>query len=351
MRLLAFAFCLTLIPSCEARAGTGVAGADILKLPVEARGWGMGTAYSALADDVGAMAYNPAGLSLVVRREARFTYLSALEGSSYKSVLLAHPAGRWGALGLMILGHNVSDINNEGDTFFPLQGVLDGVSVDNYAFGAYASCRFSHLLPSLRMLSPLSFGYGIKFLRLTVANLKTRATASDIGFLLILEPYVLARRRQVRFALVAQNLGGGFTYPGTYSEPDALPQTLRLGAAAIPFEDSKSSLSISLENASYVGVSSRQRFTWGTIVAREQMNLLGLGVEYWRLRRMAVRMGYVLPWGGGADDNEAAHGIALGGTFRLFTNGQDFQFDLAYRPIQFGTSTQDAVSISAGVRF
>lgn len=332
-------------------AGVGLAGADILKVPVEARGWGMGTAYSAIADDVGAMAYNPAGLSMARRPEARLTHLTSLEGSSFNSLLASFPAARFGSLGVMLLAHHVPDINNEGDEFFPLQGLTTPVAVQDWVFGMFGSCRFSHLLPSVPILAPLSVGFGVKVLRLGLANLTANATASDLGFLLAMEPYIFGKRRQLRTSLVMQNLGGGFSFPGATAEADALPHTLRTGVAIVPYEDSRSSLTVSLDNASYIAVSSRQKTDTGSAVARENMNLFAMGAEYWRLQKMAVRIGYVLPWGADSDDYESSRGIALGGTFRVFTGGLSLQFDLAYRPIRFGSGLQDAVSISAGIQF
>lgn len=337
--------------AAAARAGVGVAGADILKVPVEARGWGLGTAYSAISDDVGAMAYNPAGLSLGRRPEVRLTHLTSLEGSSFNSLLASYPAARFGSLGVMLLAHHVPEIDNQGDAFYPLQGLTTPVSVQDWVFGIFGACRFSHLLPSVPLLAPLSVGFGVKILRLGLANLTANATASDIGFLLAMEPYIFGKRRQLRTALVLQNLGGGFSFPGATVEADALPHTLRAGVAIVPYEDSRSSLTVSADNASYIAVSSRQKLDAGSAVARESMNLLAFGAEYWRLQKMAVRAGYVLPWGAEADNYESSRGIALGGTFRVFTRGTTLQFDLAYRPIRFGNSIQDAVSISAGIQF
>jgi hypothetical protein len=351
MRPIALALCLSTVLANAARAGVGVAGADILKVPVEARGWGLGTAYSAIADDVGAMAYNPAGLGLGQRPEARLTHLTGLEGSSFNSLLVSYPAARFGSLGFMLLAHHVPEIDNQGDEFYPLQGLATAVSVQNWVFGFYGACRFSHLIPSVPILAPLSLGFGIKFLRLGLANLTANATASDIGLLLAMEPYIFGKRRQLRTALALQNLGGGFAYPGATVEADALPHTLRAGVAVMPYEDSRSSLCVSLDNASYIAVRSRQKLGEETLIAKESMNLFAVGAEYWRLQKMAARIGYVLPWGTDAEDYESSRGVALGGTFRIFTRGLNLQFDLAYRPIRFGSGIQDAVSISAGIQF
>ena len=330
----------------SARGGAGVAGADAFKLPVEARGWGLGTAYSAIADDVGAMAYNPAGLSLVGEREIRLTGLMSMESSLYGSFLGAYPLGRWGAAGVMLLGHHVPEISNSGDMFFPLQGVTTPVTVWDLAYGGYIATRFSHLLPGVRLMAPYSVGLGLKQITLHVASFEASTTAADLGLLAVFD--------QLRLALVGQNLGGGYTFPGAVEvEADALPSTLRSAVAVVPYEDASSSLTVALENASYIAISSRQKdpVTGSKRRVTEHLNVLGTGVEFWRLKRMGVRLGYVYPWGRGAASYAAGRGLALGGTFRIFTDYATYQFDLAWRPLRIGNNPQDALSISFGLRF
>lgn len=347
----------------KADAGSAVAGADVLKIPIDARGWGIGMAYSAVADDVGAIAYNPAGLRAGGIREARFTYQRLIEGTSFSSLLLAFPLGRWATVGGMLLHRSVPTIQNydPGCTFCPFTGDVAGVDISDTVVGLYASFRFSHLLPAVDLTSPLSFGLGIKQVTMRIAQFKAQATAVDFGFLIHgglvswiwnLPFSLFVDREQCRAALVFQNMGGGYTFPGTIeAEADALPQTIRLGHAIVVLEDASNSIVFSYEDASYIGVSTDQKTPGGTITARESLNVAGAGVEYWRLSKMGVRLGYVVPWGKGADNYAGSRGLAIGVSFRHFTEWLTYQIDIAYRPVALGSEQQDAGAVSLSLRF
>jgi hypothetical protein len=339
---------LLLVPAGRVRAGAGVAGADVLKIPVEARGWGLGTAYSAIADDVGAMAYNPAGMASSGERELRLTYLRMLEGSNFESVLVGWPLGRWGTVGGLFVFRQVPEINNKGEfadpTLFQDAFNYSGVSVSDSVAGLYLAGRFSHLLPGVKWISPYAFGIGLKTVTQHIGTYHASGTALDLG--------VRASFDVIRFAAALQNIGGGFTFPGTIeAEADAMPQLARLAVAVVPFEDASASLTFALEDTSYLGVTSDQKFASGTVKASESLNLLGFGVEYWRLKKMGVRLGYVQPWGDGADTYASARGLTVGMTFRLFTRLLAYQLDFAYRPLALGGARQDAGTLSLSFRF
>jgi hypothetical protein len=337
-RILAVGFACVL--PLRALAGAGVAGADILKIPVEARGWGLANAYSAIADDVGAMAYNPAGVARSGEREVRFTYLRMLEGSSYESLLGAYPLGRWGSVGLMFVWRQVPTIDNGSLVL----GETTPISVSDGITGVFVSARFSHLMPSVRFASPFSFGLGIKSVTQHIGGFSASSTAVDLG--------LRATYDLFRLALVLQNMGGGVTFPGTIvQESDALPQTLREAIAFVPFEDSSASLTLAIENASYVGVSSQQKFGNEVRNATESLDLLSYGAEYWRLKKMGVRLGYLQPYGEGAKTYSGARGLSVGVSFRVFARLVAYQLDIAYRPFALGSDKQDAGTVSLGLRF
>jgi hypothetical protein len=333
-------FSLAFALPVRALAGAGVAGADVLKVPVEARGWGLANAYSAIADDCGAMSSNPAGLALSGEREVRFTYLHMLEGSSYESLLGAYPLGRWGSVGMMFVWRQIPTIDN-GQS---VEGITRPIDVSDSVWGAYVAARFSHLMPSVRFASPVAVGLGIKSVTQHIGNISAAATAVDVGVRVTFDVF--------RFALVLKNMGGGVSFPGTIvQESDALPQTLHEAIAFVPYEDSGASLVLTVENASYLGVSSEQKF--GEVVrnASESLELISIAAEYWRLKKMGVRLGYQAPYGAGAPANAAAQGLCFGVTFRIFTQWVAYQIDIAYRPVPFGSERQDAGTLSLGLRF
>ncbi len=326
------------------RASAGIAGADVLKIPVEARGWGIATAYSAVADDVGAIAYNPAGLCLTGEREVRLTHFNLLEGTYLESLLTSYPMGRWGTLGGVLLYRGMPRIDNKTNN------ALDPpVAVSDWVFGGYLAFRFSHLMPSVRLVSPLAVGLGIKSAYMKMQwkwpgqNMEyvMKATALDLGFLLTLDPF--------RVALAFQNIGG--RYDSGSQDDDPLPQTMRAAVGVIPYEDSANFVIFALESASYIFVSSSQKEGDEKKTATEGLATFAFGAEYWRLKKMGVRLGYLLPWGTEKESFQGARGLAVGGSVRMFTDWLTYQLDLAYHPYSLGSARQDAFSLSLSVRY
>jgi hypothetical protein len=338
-----------LFAPAPAFAGAGVAGANILKVPTDARGWGIGMAYSAIADDAGAMAYNPAGLSQLSDKEFRFIYQTIIESVNRQALMFAYPFGRWGTGGVSWVYQGSPTIQNSGDEYHPFEGLPQGVDVTESCLGFYYGTRFSHLLPAVRIMAPFSVGLGLKRVAMQIDRFGASTVALDAGILLSTDI--------LRGALVLQNVGGGYAFPGTIeAESDPLPQTLRLALAVVPYEDASGSLTIAIENAQYVGVATSQKYAdEGVRTARESMGLFCAGMEYWRLKRMGVRIGYVSPYGnpvaGGSQSWATIRGLAMGGTFHIYAGALAYEFDLAYHPMNFGTLREDAFSLSLGIRF
>jgi len=326
-----------------APASPGIAGADVLKIPVEARGWGLGQAYSVIGDDASCMMYNPAGLCLSSERQLQFTHLSMLEGTYHESLLAALPLARWGSAGVLFNYRGMPEINNGTYTEDPPVTVYDTV------LGGYLSFRFSHLMPGVRMVSPLSVGLGIKKVWMTILPVTqdsgaVGAVALDWGFLLQLDPF--------RIGLSGQNFGGGFKFPGgAEGESDPLPSTMHFALGAIPFEDAGNFLIVAIEDASYVGVSTKQKEGDGYRKISESLNTFSIGAEYWRLKKMGVRFGYTIPWGPEKSSYAGAQGISVGGSVRIFSDWLTYQIDIAYRPYHIGADRQDAFSLSLGIKF
>src|SRR5882672_5499886 len=79
-------------------AGPGTTSADILKVGVGARAIGMGEAYTAQADDVSSLYWNPAGLALMQERQASFMYDQMYQGLSFQNANVGIPLEN-GAIG------------------------------------------------------------------------------------------------------------------------------------------------------------------------------------------------------------------------------------------------------------
>jgi len=68
--------CLLLPSTAAGQAKVGTTGAQFLELGVSARAMGMAEAFTAVADDISAVYYSPAGLVSLYGKEAMFTYIN-----------------------------------------------------------------------------------------------------------------------------------------------------------------------------------------------------------------------------------------------------------------------------------
>jgi len=86
-------------------SGPGTTGGTILSMPMGARAIAMGEAYTAQADDVSSLYWNPAGLALLNQSQASFMYSQEFQDISLSQAAVATPLENGG------LGASVSYLN------------------------------------------------------------------------------------------------------------------------------------------------------------------------------------------------------------------------------------------------
>src|SRR6267378_327417 len=72
-------------------SGVGTTAAPVLSIPVGSRAIGMGEAYTAMADDVSSLYWNPAGIALLNQSQASFMYSQWLKDLTYNNASVAVP--------------------------------------------------------------------------------------------------------------------------------------------------------------------------------------------------------------------------------------------------------------------
>lgn len=173
-------FCVPLFGFGDSEAGTS--GAQFLKIGPGARPAAMGEAYSAVADDVLSIHYNPAGLAHLKRVEVSAMHQSHFQGIRYEFAAVSVPVLRLapdkrplnalGVLGLSVANLSVSEIERRG---------LAETDTPADTFGAQ---DFAYTLGYGYPLDPtLAVGGSVKFVTQRLDRSRATAAALDLGSL------------------------------------------------------------------------------------------------------------------------------------------------------------------------
>lgn len=255
--LLALVFLAT--PSSFLIAGTR-AGAAFLKIDTGARPAAMGGAYTALADDVNAIYYNPGGLANLTKREIGATHSQWLFDSKFDFVGYAQPS-KFGTFGL-----GITRLTN---------GAKTGRDAQRQATSSYDASDTSYSIGLSRDLGPdglgavvgrgsSSLGANMKYLHSTIGPYSASALAFDLGAVRRF------RDRPLSLGLSLLNIGRGMQY---LDQVDPLPLTVS-GGAAYRF-GGLLQLALDVRHEVY-----------------DNRTDVGLGTEYAILPNFSLRMGY-----------------------------------------------------------
>jgi hypothetical protein len=207
-----FAPCSALYAS-DKNAGTS--GAQFLKIGGGARSAGMGEAFTAVADDVDAVVWNPAGLGRLSSAEFTASHSQWLQSADYDFLAGAYPAP-WGTLGLGFATLSFDGIEKRGadtDTADGTFGARDAAYSLSYGktFG-----------------EDWSLGVTARYIQQKIDSESASAFAGDAG-LLWRTPH-----RPLSLGFTVKNLGSEVKF---VDEGDPLPLTLALGGAYRMMED------------------------------------------------------------------------------------------------------------------
>lgn len=264
----------------RAARNPGVTAAPILQVPLGSRALGMGTAFSAVASDVSALFYNPAGLSRLTAHEAAFSFITGLADNNIQHIAYGGPIPFTGISGNGYASLGASLLFSQSGTIEVNRLNPDGslLSSQNVSAG---SDFVGDLAYSERVgATPIDIGdttYGInhflglggKFVKSTLLNqYSAHAFSGDVGYL------VQSPEAGLSFGLSAQNIGGALRYVDV---ADPLPTTIRSGIAY------------------QTGVAGVQALTVagdGEYLLQERTWRAEAGLEYFLFKSYGVRVGY-----------------------------------------------------------
>ncbi len=189
-------------------SGAGTTSGDFLRIGVGARAVGMGEAYAAVADDVNALYWNPAGLSKVKDMQILLTHTAWYEDVNHEYAGFVYPlkSGR-SALGVSVTYLGTSFEKRAGDTE---AADSNGSIADMAIAGGYGR--------------ELIWGFQGGVIAKYIHSRLDTDSAGTFGFDAGLQRSY--KKDKVVLGLAATNLGGSLKY---ISDTVALGQTLDLG--------------------------------------------------------------------------------------------------------------------------
>lgn len=213
IRLAALACALAMAP-VSARAGSDT-GADFLKIPVGARALGLGQAFTALADGLSALEWNPAGLarSSAFDNDAQagfaFSHQTLFLDSSLDHLAVSLPTRR----GAATWGFSVLRLS---------QPDQQGRAADRTPTGSFGVSDLAVGAAFATTIRTAAVGAQLKFIRQDLAEFQSQGMALDLG---VLSPTPVAG---LSLGLSVRNLGPPMQF---VREKFELPLTVSAGAA------------------------------------------------------------------------------------------------------------------------
>jgi len=180
----------------------GARAAEFLTIPVGARGIGMGSAYSAVCDDITSIWWNPAGLGFLEGREVMVTVVDYTMDLTYSYAAMALPVmdgkvaigGFFGYLD--IPETEITTVDNPNGT---------GLFFEAYDFQMGGSLAYN-------FSDRFTGGINLKYVHQDMfSNLSGNAFAIDAGALY----HTNFMDREIKFAFSIQNLGTNITMRGS----------------------------------------------------------------------------------------------------------------------------------------
>ncbi len=188
--------------------GTGTNSADFLNISSSSRAAGMGEAFTGVADDIGALYYNPSGIALSKDMGVHYVHAFWLESIGYDHISAMAPLGTFGTAGI-----SFTRLFLEADkiTLGPSGEPVDAqekFEASNTAFG---------LSYAMQVDPTTAVGATLKMISQDLNVSSANSSAWDLGLL------YKTPMPQLTTGMAISNIGAKM-------ESSSLPMTLRLGA-------------------------------------------------------------------------------------------------------------------------
>ncbi|MEW6558084.1 MAG: PorV/PorQ family protein [Elusimicrobiota bacterium] len=289
-KIFIFIFALTFVPLylstfLPASSNTG---ASFLNIGTSARATSLGGAYVAVANDAGAINYNPAGISQLRNSEIIGQHTEWIADIKHDFLAGAFPLKK-NAIGFSAI--------------LLSQGKIEGRDEDRNktnSFSAYdTALTFSYSKQISRTAGKqLSLGTNLKLIQQRIEAEKATGFAFDVGLLTRLSAYPLSA------GISFQNLGPKMTF---ISEGYNLPLTATIGA------------SYNIKNALTLALDMKQKIY-------DNKTEISFGTEYVPISPLALRLGYLKPLTANRSPLTDFTGLGGGLGLRILNFSTDYAF-------------------------
>jgi len=175
MKKLAVILVTLVFSSTISVAGTGTDALNFLKIKPSARGASIGDGFVAVADDVNAVFYNPAGLTQVNNSEISLMHMLYMAETSYEYGAFAMPAGENLTLGAYIVYLNYGSIDRAGE---------DSLGIWQAGSGSYTPNDMAIALSAgYKLGDGMSAGLTVKYATESIDTVSLSGIMADLGFL------------------------------------------------------------------------------------------------------------------------------------------------------------------------
>ncbi len=208
---------LVILTMCSSAygGGKGESGAAFLKIGQGARALAMGEAYTAVADDLYASYWNPAGLAKINAPQLGGMYNLWFQNIDTQYLTFATPAGD------MVLGGAI--------TMLQIKDIEEWKDEHTYSGKFNSSDMAITLSCAKQVIAKAKVGANLKFIRAKIKNESASACAVDIGGL-----YHPSSINGLTLGVSLQNLGTSLKFK---TEGDSLPFNIKIGCAYRLFEE------------------------------------------------------------------------------------------------------------------
>ncbi|MCX6828647.1 MAG: PorV/PorQ family protein [candidate division Zixibacteria bacterium] len=214
----------------------GRASADFLNIGISARSAALGGAFTSIADDASASYWNPGGLTALECAQISFSHFTWYQGLNFNFLGAAFP---------------VSDrLTLAVNTEYLSYGEIEGYDADDNPIGDIGSTYdlAAGVAGGYRLTDNLSVGVGLKYIIVSLANVKATALAADLG--------LRFQTGKFLFGLASSNIGQSLTF---YDAGNKLPANIRAGLGYRPF-GSSFLVSAEVENQFYGNLAIKNGF-------------------------------------------------------------------------------------------